>query len=419
MATKKTETLSLLDNFKDFKENKKIDAATLVGVLEESFRSILAKMYGSDDNFDVIINPTNGDFEIYRTRVVVEDNEVNDPNREIPLSEAQQIASDYEVGEEVSEKYDPKNFGRRMLLTLRQTLAGKVTELEHDNIYNKYKDMIGQIVSPEIYQTWKNEVLLVDEDQNELLMLRQDMIPGDFFRKGDLVKCVVTRVEMVNNRPKVYVSRTSPDFLRRLLEEEVSEIADGLITVKDVARIPGERAKVSVESYDDRIDPVGACVGVKGRRILGIVRELHNENIDVINYTTNKTLYIERALSPAHISTVYLDEATQKAEVYLKPAEVSLAIGRNGLNIKLACMLTGYTIDVFRETDGEVEDDIYLDEFNDEIDQWVIDTIKNAGWKTAREVMAAQRADLLAKTDLEEDTIENVLRVLKEEFEQE
>ena len=417
MAKKEVNVLNLADSFAEFRENRNIDAATLVGVIEESFRGVLAKLFGTDENFDVLINPKNGDCEIHRTRVVVEDDQVVDSNKEMPLSEARSIADDYEVGEEVSENFDFQKFGRRAVLTLRQTLASKVLELEHDSLYNKYKDLVGQIVSAEVYQVWKSEVMLVDDENNELILPKSEQIPGDFYRKGEMIRAVVLRVDNQNNNPKIYLSRTAPDFLRRLMEEEVPEIADGLITIKGVARIPGERAKVAVESYDDRIDPVGACVGVRGRRIHGIVHELHNENIDVVNFTTNQQLYIERALSPAQITTVYLDEENKKAEVYLKPKEVSLAIGKGGLNIKLACMLTGYTIDVFRENDSQEEDDIYLDEFNDEIDQWVIDTIKDAGWKTAREVLSASREVLLQRTDLEEDTIDNVLKILKEEFE--
>ena len=417
MAKKEVNVLNLADSFAEFRENRNIDAATLVGVIEESFRGVLAKLFGTDENFDVIINPKNGDCEIHRTRVVVEDDQVVDSNKEMPLSEARSIADDYEVGEEVSENFDFQKFGRRAVLTLRQTLASKVLELEHDSLYNKYKDLVGQIVSAEVYQVWKSEVMLVDDENNELILPKSEQIPGDFYRKGEMIRAVVLRVDNQNNNPKIYLSRTAPDFLRRLVEEEVPEITDGLITIKGVARIPGERAKVAVESYDDRIDPVGACVGVRGRRIHGIVHELHNENIDVVNFTTNQQLYIERALSPAQITTVYLDEENKKAEVYLKPKEVSLAIGKGGLNIKLACMLTGYTIDVFRENDSQEEDDIYLDEFNDEIDQWVIDTIKDAGWKTAREVLSASREVLLQRTDLEEDTIDNVLKILKEEFE--
>ena len=422
MANKKENSVSLIETFAEFKETKNIDRATLVGVLEESFRSVLAKMFGSDENFDIIVNPDKGDCEIYRNRIVVADNAVTDSNKEISLTEAQKIDADYEVGEDVSEPINFMDFGRRALLTLRQTLAGKVLELEHDSLYNKYKDRVGEVISAEVYQTWKNEVLLEDEEHNDLLLPKTDQIPGDFYRKGEIVRAVINKVENVNNIPKIYLSRTAPAFLQRLLEAEVPEINDGLITIKGIARVPGERAKVAVESYDDRIDPVGACVGVKGRRIHGIVRELHNENIDVVKYTTNQSLYIQRALSPAKISNIYLDEANHKAEVYLKPEEVSLAIGRGGMNIKLACMLTGYTIDVFRESESGADtetDDIYLDEFSDEIDQWVIDTIKNAGMKTAREVLAKSKEELLQATDLEESTIDDVLRILNEEFEKE
>ena len=418
MVKKKENTVSLIDTFAEFKETKNIDRATLVGVLEESFRNVLAKMFGSDENLDIIVNPDKGDCEIHRNRVVVADNDVTDPNKEISLSEALKIDSDYEVGEDVSESIDFMKFGRRAILTLRQTLAGKILELEHDSLYNSYKDRIGEVVSAEVYQMWKNEILLQDEDHNDLLLPKAAQIPGDFYRKGEIVRAVIDRVENINNVPKIYLSRTAPAFLQRLLEAEVPEINDGLITIKGIARVPGERAKVAVESYDDRIDPVGACVGVKGRRVHGIVRELRNENIDVVNYTTNQSLYIQRALSPAKITNIYLDEAAHKAEVYLKPEEVSLAIGRNGLNIKLACMLTGYTIDVFRESEdnNNEENDIYLDEFSDEIDQWVIDTIKNAGMKTAREVLAHSKEELVQMTDLEDDTIDDVLRILNEEF---
>ena len=420
MATKKENSVSLIDTFAEFKETKNIDRATLVGVLEESFRSVLAKMYGSDENLDIIVNPDKGDCEIHRNRVVVADGEVTDLNKEISLTEARKIDADYEVGEDVSESIDFMKFGRRAILTLRQTLAGKVLELEHDSLYNKYKDRIGEVVSAEVYQVWKNEVLLQDEEHNDLLLPKSEQIPGDFYRKGEIVRAVINKVENVNNVPKIYLSRTSPKFLQRLLEAEVPEINDGLITVKGIARVPGERAKIAVESYDDRIDPVGACVGVKGRRIHGIVRELRNENIDMVNYTSNQSLYIQRALSPAKISEIYLDEANHKAEVYLKPEEVSLAIGKGGLNIKLASMLTGYTIDVFRESEeGEEEDDIYLYEFSDEIDQWVIDAFKNAGMKTAREVLSHTREELIQATDLEESTIDDVLRILNEEFEKE
>ena len=419
MANKKDNIVSLIDTFAEFKETKNIDRATLVGVLEESFRSVLAKMFGSDENLDIIVNPDKGDCEIHRNRVVVADDEVTDLNKEISLSEARKIDADYEIGEDVSESIDFMKFGRRAILTLRQTLAGKVLELEHDSLYNKYKDRIGEVVTAEVYQVWKNEVLLQDEEHNDLLLPKSEQIPGDFYRKGETVRAVIHRVENQNNIPKIYLSRTSPVFLQRLLEAEVPEINDGLITIKGIARVPGERAKIAVESYDDRIDPVGACVGVKGRRIHGIVRELRNENIDMVNFTTNQSLYIQRALSPAKVTEIYLDEATRKAEVYLKPEEVSLAIGKSGLNIKLACMLTGYTIDVFRESEEGEEDDIYLYEFSDEIDQWVIDAFNQAGMKTAREVLAHTREELIQMTELEEDTIDDVLNILNEEFEKE
>ncbi len=421
MATKKlTERVNLIDTFKDFKETKNIDRTTLVSVIEDSFRSVLQKTYGSDENFDVIVNPDKGDFEIYRNRVVVEDGKVQNENAEISLSEAQQIDKDFEVGEEVSEKVEFAKFGRRAILTLRQTMASKILDLEHDNLYNKYVDKVGQIVSGEVYQIWKREMLLLDDEGNELLLPKSEQIPGDFFRKGETARAVVLRVDNLNNNPKIILSRTAPEFLRRLLEQEVPEINDGLITVQRIARIPGERAKIAVESYNERIDPVGACVGVKGSRIHGIVRELHNENIDVINYTSNIKLFIQRALSPASVSSISLDEEKKKAEVYLQPDQVSLAIGKNGDNIKLASMLTGYTIDVFRELNGEEpdEEDIYLDEFKDEIEPWIIDAIKSIGLDTAKAVLGAPRAMLVEKADLEEDTVDEVIRILKAEFEE-
>ena len=345
---------------------------------------------------------------------------MKDDNKEICLTDAQRIDEDYEVGEDVSEPIDFTAFGRRAILTLRQTLAGKVLELEHDSLYNKYKDRVGEVIGAEVYQIWKSEMLLLDEEGNELILPKSQQIPGDFYHKGDILRAVIDKVEMLNNSPKIYLSRTAPAFLQRLLEAEVPEINDGLITIKGIARVPGERAKVAVESYDDRIDPVGACVGVKGRRVHGIVRELRNENIDVVNYTSNISLYIQRALSPAKVSNVYLDDVAKKAEVYLQPKEVSLAIGRGGLNIKLASMLTGYLIDVYRESEEDnVLDDIYLEEFDDEIDQWIIDTLKGVGMKTARDVLGTPREELIAKTDLEEETIDRVLRILNEEFEKE
>ena len=420
MAKKTSDRVNLIDTFKDFKETKNIDRTTLVSVIEDSFRNVLQKTYGSDENFDVIVNPDKGDFEIYRNRVVVADGAVKNDNAEICLSEAQKIDKDYEIGEEVSEKVEFSKFGRRAILTLRQTMASKILDLEHDNLYNKYVDKVGQIVSGEVYQVWKREMLLLDDEGNELLLPKNEQIPGDFFRKGETARAVVLRVDNLNNNPKIILSRTSPDFLRRLLEQEVPEINDGLITVQKIARIPGERAKIAVESYHDRIDPVGACVGVKGSRIHGIVRELHNENIDVINYTSNIKLFIQRALSPAAVSSITLDEEKKKAEVYLQPDQVSLAIGKNGDNIKLASMLTGYTIDVFRELNGEEpdEEDIYLDEFTDEIEPWIIEAIKGIGLETAKSVLGAPRAMLVEKADLEEDTVDEVLRVLKAEFDE-
>ena len=420
MPQKKEDAISMIGTFAEFKETKNIDRTTLVGVLEESFRNVLAKMFGSDENFDVIVNPDKGDLEIYRNREVVADNEVEDPNKQIALTDAHAIDPDYEIGEEVSEPINFAKFGRRAILTLRQTLASKVLELEHDALYNKYKDCVGQVVSGEVYQVWKNEMLIVDDEGNELLLPKSEQIPGDFFRKGETVRAVVLRVDNANNNPKIYLSRTSPDFLIRLLEAEVPEIADGLITIKRAARIPGERAKIAVESADDRIDPVGACVGVRGNRRHGIVRELRGENIDVINYTANESLFIQRSLAPAKISSLKLNTEERKAEVYLKPEEVSLAIGRGGMNIKLASMLTGYTIDVFREVENsQDEEDIYLDEFSDEIDQWVIDAIKALGLDTAKAVLNAPREMLVEKADLEESTVDEVLRILKAEFEDE
>lgn len=419
MPRKKDVTESMIDIFSDFQDNKKIGRTTLVGVLEESFRSVLAKMFGSDENFDVIVNPDKGDLEIYRNRIVVGNDDVNDPNKEISLSDAHKIDSDYEIGEEVSEPINFAKFGRRAILTLRQTLASKVLELEHDSLYNKYKDRVGEIVSGEVYQVWKNEMLIVDDEGNEMFLPKGEQIPRDFFRKGETVRAIVNRVENPNNNPKIYLSRTAPEFLIRLLEGEVPEIADGLITIKKAARIPGERAKIAVESYDERIDPVGACVGVRGSRIHGVVRELRGENIDVINYTPNEQLFVQRALAPAKISNIKLNEEEHKAEVFLKPEEVSLAIGRSGMNIKLASMLTGYTIDVYREVNNAPEEDVYLDEFSDVIDQWVINAIKSIGLDTAKAVLNAPREMLIEKADLEESTVDDVLRILKAEFEDE
>ena len=400
MAARKNEEeqISMIDTFREFKDTKNIDRTTLVSVLEESFRNVLAKIFGSDENFDVIVNPDKGDFEIYRNRVVVADGEVEDENKQIALGEALKIEPDYEIGEEVSEQVNFAKFGRRAILNLRQTLASKILELEHDTLYNKYKDRVGQIVSGEVYQIWKREVLVVDDENNELILPKSEQIPADVYRKGETIRAVILRVDNENNNPKIILSRTSPMFLERL---------------------PGERAKIAVESFDDRIDPVGACVGVKGSRVHGIVRELCNENLDVVNYTTNINLFIQRALSPARVSSINIDEENHKAEVYLQPEEVSLAIGRGGLNIKLASMLTEYTIDVFREVpEGEADEDIYLDEFSDEIDQWVIDAIKSIGLDTAKAVLNAPREMLIEKADLEEETVDHVINVLRAEFEQ-
>ena len=411
---------NMIETFKEFKDTKNIDRTTLVSVLEESFRNVIAKIFGSDENFDVIVNPDKGDFEIYRNRVVVADGEVADENKEIALTEAQKIEADYEVGEDVSERVDFAKFGRRAILNLRQTLASKILELEHDSLYNKYKDRVGEIISGEVYQTWKREVLIVDDENNELILPKAEQIPQDQYRKGETVKAVILRVDNENNNPKIILSRTSSLFLQRLLEAEVPEIAEGQIAIRRIARLPGERAKIAVESFDDRIDPVGACVGVKGSRVHGIVRELCNENLDVISYTANTKLFIQRALAPARINSIVLDDENHKAEVYLSPEEVSLAIGRGGQNIKLASMLTEYTIDVYRDL-GEDEivdsDDSYLDEFNDEIDQWVLDTIKGIGLDTAKAVLNAPREMLITKADLEEETVDQVLEVLRAEFE--
>ena len=418
---KKEETISLVDSFSEFKELKNIDRTTMISVLEESFRSVIAKMFGTDDNYDVVVNPDKGDFEIYRNRTVVADDKLVNPNMEIKLSDAIKIDPSYEIGEEVTDQVNFLSFGRRAILNLRQTLASKVLELQKDSLYSKYSELVGTIVNAEVYQTWKKEILLLDDDGNELLLPRTEQIPSDFYHKGETVRAVVARVENKNNNPKIILSRISPVFLQRLFEQEVPEIADGLITIKKIARIPGERAKIAVESYDDRIDPVGACVGVKGSRIHGIVRELRNENIDVINYTSNIKLLIQRALGPAKVSSISINEEERKSEVYLEPKEVSLAIGKNGMNIKLASMLTEYTIDVFRElgNDEDYEDDIYLDEFKDEIDEWVINAIKSIGIDTAKGVLNAPREMIIEKADLEESTVDDVLRILKAEFENE
>ncbi|OAV71844.1 Transcription elongation protein nusA [Bacteroidales bacterium Barb4] len=416
---KKAETISMIDTLADFKELKNIDKETMINVLEESFRSTIAKMFGTDENYDVIINAEKGDFEIWRNRTVVADDELEDPNLEIKLTEAHVIDPDSVVGEEVTDEVHFKNFGRRAILNLRQTLASKILELQKDSLLAKYKDKVGNIISADVYQVWKKEILLLDDNENELLLPKQEQIPSDFYRKGETVRAVIKSVENVNNNAKIILSRTDKSFLQRLFELEVPEINDGLITIKAIARVPGERAKIAVESYDDRIDPVGACVGMKGSRIHGIVRELRNENIDVINYTSNISLFIQRALSPAKISSIKVNEEEKRAEVYLRPDEVSLAIGKGGLNIKLACMLTEYTIDVFRDIEGADEEDIYLDEFEDEIDNWVIEALKNIGCYTAKSVLAMSRSELIERSDLEEQTVDEVLSVLSAEFAEE
>ncbi len=407
----------MIEIFADFKEKNNIDRATLVSVLEECFRSVISKMYGSDENYDIIVNPDKGDFEIYHNRVVVPDGEVKDPNKEIALSEAQKIEDDYEIDEEVSQRVEVADFGRRAILQLRQTLASRIMELEYDSLYNQYKEREGEIITAEVYQTWKRETLLMDEDGNELLLPRQEQIPGDFFRKGESTRAVISRVENTGGKPRIILSRTDPAFLQHMLEAEVPEIQDGLITIHKIARIPGERAKIAVESYDDRIDPVGACVGVRGSRLRGIVHELKGENIDVVTWTSNTQLMITRALNPARVNSVVLHEEEHTAEVYLDPDQVSLAIGKGGLNVKLASMLVGYTIDVFRELDDEDNDDVSLDEFTDAIEPWVIDELKKIGFETAKDVLGAQREMIIQNADLEEETVDEVLRILQAEFE--
>ena len=417
MATEKNqESINLIDIFSEFKDFKRIDKQTLITVLEESFKSVIAKMYGPTADYTVIVNPDKGDLEIYRNRLVMEDGDVANPDTQIALSDALLLDDEAEIGEEVTDKVELASFGRRMILNLRQTLASKILELQKEVLYQKYKEMIGQVVTGELYQVWKKEMLLLDEEGNELYLPKQNQIPTDFYRKGEMVRAVVVQVDNKNQNPKIILSRTAPLFLQRLFEQEVPEVKEGLIAIKNIARIPGERAKVAVETFDERIDPVGACVGVKGARIHGIVRELRNENIDVINYTPNVNLYIQRALAPAKIRTMEIDEENKKANVYLLPDEVSLAIGKGGYNVKLASMLTGYEIDVYREIDEEDMDDIYLDEFNDEIDQWVIDAFKAIGLDTAKEVLGTSKEDLLRRTDLEEETIDEVLRILAAEF---
>lgn len=414
---KKQESINLIDIFSEFKTLNKIDRKTFINVLEDSFRSVIAKMYGSDAHYDVIINPDKGDLEIYHNRLIMEDDDVANEQTQISLSDARKLDDEAEVGEEITEKVDFSSFGRRMILNLRQTLSSKILELKKENVYLRYSGMLGQIVTGELEQIWKKEMTIKDEEGVDLFLPKQNQIPTDYYRKGDVVKAIVAQVENKNQNPKVILSRTSPLFLQRLFEQEVPEVHDGLIAIKNIARIPGERAKVAVESFNDRIDPVGACVGIKGARIHGIVRELRNENIDVINYTSNTQLYIQRALAPAKISSMNINEEEKKADIYLKPDEVSLAIGKGGFNIKLASMLTGYQIDVYREMDDSDAEDIYLDEFNDEIDQWVIDQLKNIGLDTAKAVLALPKEELKQRVDLEDETIDELYRVLAEEFE--
>lgn len=403
----------MIDTFQEFKDNKNIDRSTMISVLEDSFRSVLAKMFETDENFDIIINPDKGDFEIWKNRTVVEDGEVSNENREVGLTEAKKIVEDIEVGEDLTEPVHFEKFGRRAILNLRQTLAAKILELQKDELYNKYKDMIGHIATVEVYQNWKREMLMDDGEGNELYLPRQEQIPGDNFRKGDQVRAVVLRVDNTNNNPKIILSRTAPIFLQRLMEQEIPEVGDGTIRIVKIVRLPGERAKIAVETTDDRIDPVGACVGVKGGRIHGIVRELRGENLDVIPYTSNPQLFIQRALSPATISEIHVDEETKTAEVFMRPEEVSLAIGKNGANIKLACLLTGYQIDVYREGDN---DDIFLDSFSDAIEPWIIQALKGIGLATAKAVLDADPKLVADKADLEEETVEDVRRVLSQEL---
>ena len=410
--------MDLIESFSEFKETKNIDRATLVGVLEECFRSVIAKIHGTDENYDVIVNPDKGDLEIYHTRVVVADGEVENPNMEISLSEARKIDDDYEEGEEVSQRVEFADFGRRAILTLRQTLASRILELEHDTLYNKFKDRVGEVVNGEVYQSWKRETLVTDDEGNEMILPKTEQVPGDFFRKGETLRAVISKVDNANGNPKIIISRTDPMFLQRMMETEVPEIHDGLIAIRKVARIPGERAKVAVESFDERIDPVGACVGVKGNRVHGIVRELHGENIDVLPWTSNAQLMITRALSPARVNSVNMNEEEKRAEVLLDSDQISLAIGKGGANIKLASMLTGYTIDVYREIDEEIdEDDISLDQFSDDIEDWIIDILKKQGYTTARQVLGTNREELAQKADLEEETVDEIIRILSAEFE--
>ena len=410
------ETINLVESFSEFKEFKNIDRSTMMLILEDVFGSMLEKKFGSADKFDIIVNIDKGDLEVWHNRVIVEDGQVDDENSQIAYSEAIKIEPDFEIGEEVSEPVKMSDFGRREILAIRQNLASKILELEKDSVYKKYQDSIGDLITAEVYQVWKKEILTLDDEDIELILPKTEQIPSDFYRKGDTLRAVVSRVEIKNNNPLIIISRTSPVFLERLFEQEVPEVYDGLITIKKIVRVPGERAKVAVESYDDRIDPVGACVGMKGSRIHGIVRELRNENIDVINYTTNPNLYISRALSPAKITSITIDEENKRAEVYLKPDQVSLAIGKGGFNIKLAGQLTGYEIDVYRETEVDGED-VDIEEFGDEIEGWIIEELKRIGCDTAKSVLNLTVDDLVNRTDLEQETVEEVMRILKAEFE--
>ncbi len=410
------DNINLVENFSEFKEFKNIDRETMMRIIEDVFHSMLEKKYGEESNFDVIVNIDRGDLEIWHNREIVEDGEVENANTQIAFSDAIKIEPDFEVGEEVSEQIFLSDFGRREILNVRQALVARVMDYEKDNIYKKYKEKVGEVLTAEVYQVWKKEILLLDDENIELILPKSEQIPSDYFKKGDNIRAVVSKVDMRNSNPVIILSRTSPVFLERLFESEVPEIYDGLITIKKIVRVPGERAKVAVESYDDRIDPVGACVGMKGSRIHGIVRELRNENIDVINYTTNQSLFIQRSLSPAKISSIHLDEDSHRADVYMKPDQVSLAIGKGGFNIRLAGQLTGFEIDVYRDTDTDSED-VKLQEFSDEIDQWIIDELKNIGCDTAKSVLELDVQELVNRTDLEEETIREVIRILKAEFE--
>jgi len=410
------DNMNLVETFSEFKEFKNIDRETMMRILEDVFHSMLTKKFGPDSNFDIIVNIDKGDLEIWHYRTIVEDGEVEDENLQIAISDALKVEPDFEVGEDFSEQIWLKDFGRREVLSIRQNLVSRILDYEKDNVFRKYKEKVGDIVTGEVYQVWKKEILVLDDEGIELLLPKSEQIPSDYYRKGDSIRAVVSKVDMRNNTPAIILSRTSPVFLERLFEAEVPEVYDGLITIKKIDRVPGERAKIAVESYDDSIDPVGACVGMKGSRIHGIVRELKNENIDVINYTSNKTLFIQRALSPAKITSIKIDEETKRAEVYMKPDQVSLAIGKGGYNIKLAGKLTGYEIDVYRDSDTDSED-VDLMEFNDEIDQWIIDELKTIGCDTAKSVLELDKEELVNRTDLEEETIQEVLRILRAEFE--